>query len=115
MLIKILMNKKSSSKDHQNSLNNSKITKVLLLDYSHLKLSWLLTTPMIVLIAYLWFVSKLNHKVIGLTFACLFSIIEYTWTGNSIQLDNGEVIFKPFDPQCKPHTVKFYNFYFFRL
>src|SRR5690606_7300392 len=63
----------------------------------------------LILYSYLTF-TDYPTRVKAIIISCFYSLIEYSWTGSTIELPNGELIFKPFDKRCrKPHTVnKFY-------
>ena len=59
----------------------------------------------IILIIWLVFTST-SAKLRMLIVSSFYSLIEYTFYVMTIELPNGDTIFKPFDPGCrKPHTV----------
>ncbi len=74
---------------------------------SHKKCSILIAT-----VIYLWFMfSNFTCKILGLVLALFFSFVEFCWISMTIEKEDGEVEFKPFDPKCrKGHTVIKYNY-----
>ena len=72
---------------------------------SHILLS--ITLLCIIFYTYLTY-SSYDVKIKSILISFLYSVTEFTWIGSTIQLPNGEIIFKPFDKRCrKPHTVNF--------
>ena len=61
----------------------------------------------IIILCALWFeYTTFSEKIRSLIISASFSLIESTFYGTTIELPNGDIIFKPFDPKCrKPHTV----------
>jgi hypothetical protein len=65
---------------------------------------------LISLILWLWFnFTDLKGKLVGAALGGLFSGIEYIWFATTVELPDGkEVVFKPFDKNCrKGQTVSF--------
>lgn len=61
----------------------------------------------IIILCALWFeYTTFSEKIRSLIISASFSLIESTFYGTTIELPNGDIIFKPFDSKCrKPHTV----------
>lgn len=76
------------------------------------KLSFTLPKPVsfiILAIAFLlWiFLTSFATKLRVILCSAAFSLIEFTFYSTTIELPNGDLIFKPFDPRCrKGHTVR---------
>jgi hypothetical protein len=71
------------------------------------KLSLPLRSILVTVVILFWyFLSGFSYKVLGLVLSMLFSLAEFCWYSMTIEKGDGEVEFKPFDPNCrKGHTV----------
>jgi len=62
----------------------------------------LITFFCVIWVYYTTFGTKCRTLIISAS----FSLIEFTFYGTTIEMPNGDIFFKPFDPKCrKPHTV----------
>lgn len=73
----------------------------------HGKLSKSTTMIFIFLVSLFWFnYTTFNMKIVALITSSLYSLLEFTWIGLTVELPNGEVIFRPFSKNTrKPETV----------
>ena len=70
-------------------------------------LSNFLSCFLITILCIAWLIlTSFSTKCRIIIVSLLFSLVEFTFYGMTIELPNGDTVFKPFDPKCrKPHTV----------
>jgi len=76
------------------------------------KLPKAISVIIIIIFSFLWlyFVDS-RTKILTIVASLCYSFQEYSWVGTTIESPNGEVVFRPFDKNCrKPHTT-FEQFY----
>ncbi|RKP25927.1 hypothetical protein SYNPS1DRAFT_28358 [Syncephalis pseudoplumigaleata] len=70
--------------------------------------SWpLLGYPLVLmLVAAWWSATSLDAKLRSLVNAAAFSVIEFTFYAMTVEMPNGDILLRPFDPRCrKGHTT----------